>query len=70
MLFKGFTIFSSNSLFVQQSETILSILVEGHLRNIFLKLFLNRSIDLGGVSFKGFSFLALDAILFSGAERF
>ena len=38
MSFKGFSIFSFVGHFVQQSKTILSILVEGHLRNISVKL--------------------------------
>ena len=39
--FKGFSIFSSGSHFVQPSEIILAILahVEGHNRNISAKLF-------------------------------
>ena len=41
---KVFLFFSSGDHFVQWSETILAILVEGHLRNISEKLFLNRSI--------------------------
>ena len=36
---KGFSIFSSDGHFVQRSETILAILVEGHPRNISVKLF-------------------------------
>ena len=47
MLFKGFFLFffffffffSFGSHFVQRSGIILAILVEGHLRNIFMKLF-------------------------------
>ena len=39
MSFKGFfSVFSSAGLFVQQTGTILAILVEGHPRNIFVKL--------------------------------
>ena len=37
--FMGFSIFSSGGHFVQQSETILAILVEGHPQNISVKLF-------------------------------
>ena len=48
MLFKGFSIFSSGGHFVQQSSTILAILVKGHLRNISVKLFCNRALGLGG----------------------
>ena len=36
---KGFSIFSFDSHFVQRSGTILAILVEGHPRNISVKLF-------------------------------
>ena len=39
MSFKGFSIFSSDGHFVQQSGRILAILVEGHPRNISVKLF-------------------------------
>ena len=39
MLFKGFSIFSSGSHFVQSSGTILVFLVKGHLRHISVKLF-------------------------------
>ena len=63
MLFKGFSIFSSGSHFVQRSGTILAILVEGHSRNIPIKLFQN---PLTGY----FLFLALVAILFSGTKPF
>ena len=47
MSFKRFSIFSSGGYFVQWIETILANLVEDHQRNISMKLFLNRSIDLG-----------------------
>ena len=46
--FTSFSIFSSGGHFVQRSGTILAILVEGHLRNICVKLFRNRPIGLGG----------------------
>ena len=36
---KGFSIFSFDGHFVQRSGTILAILVEGHPRNISVKLF-------------------------------
>ena len=36
---KGFSIFSFDGHFVQRSRTILAILVEGHPRNISVKLF-------------------------------
>ena len=39
MSFKGFSNFSPGSHFVQPSGMILSILVEGHPRNISVKLF-------------------------------
>ena len=39
MSFEGFSIFSSGGHFVQWSGTILAILVEGHPREISLKLF-------------------------------
>ena len=45
---KVFLFFSSGGHFVQRSKTILEILVESHPRNIPVKLFLNRSIGLGG----------------------
>ena len=37
--FTSFSIFSSGGHFVQQSRTILAILVKGHPRNIPVKLF-------------------------------
>ena len=43
-----FSIFSSGGHFVQQSGTILAILVEGRSRNISVKLFHNRFTGLGG----------------------
>ena len=39
MSFKGFSIFSSGGHFIQCSGTILAILVEGHQKNISMKLF-------------------------------
>ena len=39
MSFHGFSIFSSGDHFVQRSGTILAILVEGHLREISVKIF-------------------------------
>ena len=39
MSFKGFSILSSGGHFVQRSITTLAILVEGHPRNISVKLF-------------------------------
>ena len=48
MTFKGFSIFSFGGHFVQQSGTILAILVEGHPKNISVKLFWNQAIGPGG----------------------
>ena len=60
MLFKGFSIFSSDDHFVQRSGTILAILVKE----------LHRPIGLGeDVVLRVFLFLALAAILFSIAEE-
>ena len=39
MPIKGFSCFSSGGHFVQWSKTVIAILVEGHLRNISMKLF-------------------------------
>ena len=39
MSFGGFSIFSTGGHFVQRSETILAILVEGYPTNISMKLF-------------------------------
>ena len=47
MSFKGFSIFNSGGHFVKQSGTILAILVEGHSRNIPVKLFQNPLTGLG-----------------------
>ena len=46
MSFKGFSIFRSGGHFVQWSRTIIAFLVEGHPRNIPMKLFQNRVIGL------------------------
>ena len=48
MLFKGFSIFSSGDHFVQQSRTILVILVKGDKRNIYVKSFWNQATGQGG----------------------
>ena len=40
MLFKGFSIFRSGSHFVQWSRRILAVLVEGHPRNILVRIIL------------------------------
>ena len=49
MSFKGFSIFISGGHFAQHSVTILAILVEGHPRNISVKLFWNQAIGPGDV---------------------
>ena len=49
MLIKDFSIFRSDRHFVQWSGTILAMLEKGHLRNISVKLFSNRAINLGDV---------------------
>ena len=49
MSFRGFSIFSFGDHFVQQNRTILAILVEGHPRNISVKLFQNWATGLGDV---------------------
>ena len=71
MLFYEFSIFSSGGHFVQRSRTILAIFDKLHQRIIRMKLFLNGPIGLGeDVVLRVFLFLALAAILFSGAEPF
>ena len=57
MSFKGYSIFSSGSHFVQRSGRILANLEEGHPRNISMKLFRNRSIRVE-ISFKDFLFFS------------
>ena len=52
MSFKGFSIFSSGSHLVQRSGTVSAILVEGHPRNLPVKLFQNRSGRFGGLKQK------------------
>ena len=47
MSLKGFSILSSGGHFVQLSKTIFAILVEGHSRNITVKLFQNPLTGLG-----------------------
>ena len=44
---KVFSIFSSGGHFVQPSTTILAYFVEGHTRNISMKLYENGSTDIG-----------------------
>ena len=48
MSFKGFSVFSSDNQFVQQSITILAILVQGDKRNISVKSFWNQATGQGG----------------------
>ena len=50
--------------------TILAILVEGHPRNISLKLFEIALLHGGDVVLRVFLFLALGGILFNGADLF
>ena len=52
MFFKGFSIFSSGGHFVQWSRIILATNVDGHLKDIFVKLFCNPTIGLGGDAIK------------------
>ena len=47
MSFKGFSILCSGGHFVQRSGTVLEIFVEGHSRNIPVKLFQNPLTSLG-----------------------
>ena len=47
MSLKGFSILNSGGHFVQRSGTIFAILVEGHSRNIPVKLFQNPLTGLG-----------------------
>ena len=53
MLFKGSSIFSCNGHFVQQSRTILAILIEGHPGNIHVKSFQNLFTGLFVLRFYG-----------------
>ena len=70
MLCKGFSIFSSGSHFVQQSISILAILVLRHQSYISVKLFWNQATGLGGdVVIKVFSIFSSVAILFDEAEQ-
>ena len=57
---KGFPIFSSGGHFVQRSRTILAIVLDGHPKNISVKLFRNWPIGLGGDVVKGFSIFSSD----------
>ena len=50
--FKGFSIFSSGGHLVQRSATVGAIMVEGHRRNLPVKLYQNPSCRFGGESFK------------------
>ena len=69
---KGFSIFSSDGHSVQQSGTILAILVEGHQRTICVKLFLKSAHWPRRRCCLKFFFLFFTptAILFSPAETF
>ena len=69
MSIKGFSIFSSGGHFIQWSRTSFAILVEGNPRNISVNL---KSVHWSRrrSNLKVFLFLALVAILFSGAEPF
>ena len=68
--FKGFSICRSGGHFIQQSRTILAILVKGHPRNISVKIFLKSVHWSRRCHLMVFLFLALAATLFSGAEPF
>ena len=71
MSFYESSIFSSGGHFVQQSRTILAIFDKLQQGIIRMKLFWNGPIGLGeDVVLRVFLFLALAAILFSGAEPF
>ena len=48
MSFQGFSVLTSGGNFVQQSRIILAIYVEGHPRNISVKIFRNRAMGSGG----------------------
>ena len=52
------------------AEQLLAILVEGHPRNISVKYFEIELLAAEKMSFKGFLFLALAAILYSIVEQF
>ena len=71
MSFNGVSIFSSGGHFVQRSETILAVLVEGHPRMISVKRILKLvQWSRRRCHLNDFLFLAVVAILCSGAERF
>ena len=75
MSFKGYSIFSSGGHFVRWRGTIVTILVEGHLRNMPVKYACEIILKSGlwprrRCHLKVFLFLALVAILFSGAKPF
>ena len=57
MPIKGFPCFRSGGHFVRPNKTILEILVEGHSRNIYMKIFLKWPLAYKKMSFKGFSIL-------------
>ena len=71
MLFDKFPLLSSGCLFVLYSGTIWAILVESLMRNFWVKSFESWPAS-RKISFRDFLifFLALAAILFSGADLF
>ena len=70
MLFKDISIFSSGGHFVQQKRSVCAILVEGMMRSICVKLFLQLDQPFKRCRLEIFLFLALVAILFSRAYQF
>ena len=71
MTIKGFSCFSSGGHFVQWNKTIVATLVEGHSRNISLKLFRNWDNGLRvDIIKRFFYFVALMAILCNRAKPF
>ena len=64
------TIFSSDRKFVNRSQTVLTVLIEGQLSNIPMRTKCNRPRGIGGDGvLRIFLFLDLATILFIGAER-
>ena len=75
MSLKGISIFSSGGHFVKPRTTISAYLVEGHPRNISVKLIDKRAMmALGGLPEYHWNqivlFIALAVVLFNGAKRF
>ena len=69
MSFKGVSIFSSGGHFIQQSGTILAFLIENYPKKHFCEIILKSAHWSWSKShLKFFLFLALLAILFSGAK--